>query len=263
MAVVDINSKGKVFVINPNSKGTTSSPTGWYDPNDLITGSSHNDYMIITKATVLSKLKNGYNYSGFLGYADKRADDLNFIQQKSKGAVGKIAGDKDIDCGWVSATQALILTSGDYSLTPESVDKKTRSLWGDNWCNESNYNMYSLKKTIESYGNKTYFLKKDDRSVENGKKLLDSGDVIIVNAGNDQGGNYLFYKSNGTARPHENHTILFYKYENGYFYAKDSSEVDGGTRCAYPEDYWEEFLNSHKNRSISCRKRRKIVCINN
>ncbi len=65
MAVVDINSSENVFVINPNSNGSTSSPTGWYNPQELITGSSHNDYIITTNAkqvTVSSKKTNN-NYS--------------------------------------------------------------------------------------------------------------------------------------------------------------------------------------------------------
>ena len=37
--------------------------------------------------------------------------------------------------------------------------------------------------------------------------------------------------------------IPFYKYENGYFYAKDSYRPKkGGTRCKYPESYVEKFF---------------------
>lgn len=50
MAVVDINSSGKVFVMQP---GGSSKQSGWYDPQELITADgSHNDYIITTYAGV-------------------------------------------------------------------------------------------------------------------------------------------------------------------------------------------------------------------
>ena len=47
MTVVDKNSKGQVYVINPNSAGRTSSPSGWYNPSDLTRASQ---YIITTPA---------------------------------------------------------------------------------------------------------------------------------------------------------------------------------------------------------------------
>lgn len=55
MAVVDINSNGQVYVINPNSQGRTSSPSGWYNPTELIDkNGSHNDYIITTPAVKIN-----------------------------------------------------------------------------------------------------------------------------------------------------------------------------------------------------------------
>lgn len=51
MAVVDINSDGQVYVINPNSEGRSSSPSGWYDPSELTKGSQ---YIITTPAVRIS-----------------------------------------------------------------------------------------------------------------------------------------------------------------------------------------------------------------
>ena len=48
MAVVDVNSQGQVYVINPNSEGRSSSPSGWYDPSELTKASQ---YIITTPAT--------------------------------------------------------------------------------------------------------------------------------------------------------------------------------------------------------------------
>ena len=47
MAVVDKNSKGEVYVINPNSAGRTSSPSGWYKPAEL---TKESQYIITTPA---------------------------------------------------------------------------------------------------------------------------------------------------------------------------------------------------------------------
>ena len=41
MTVVDINSQGQVYVINPNSEGRSSSPSGWYNPSELTKGSQY------------------------------------------------------------------------------------------------------------------------------------------------------------------------------------------------------------------------------
>ena len=41
MTVVDKNSEGKVYVINPNSEGPTSSKSGWYDPSELTKASQY------------------------------------------------------------------------------------------------------------------------------------------------------------------------------------------------------------------------------
>ena len=51
MTVVDINSAGQVYVINPNSEGRKSSPTGWYNPSELTKGSQ---YIITTPAKRVS-----------------------------------------------------------------------------------------------------------------------------------------------------------------------------------------------------------------
>ena len=37
------------------------------------------------------------------------------------------------------------------------------------------------------------------------------------------------------------HMIMWYKYENGYFYAKDSAR-DGGGACKYPEKEFDQYV---------------------
>ena len=53
MTVVDVNSSGQVYVINPNSAGGSSSPSGWYSPSTLTNNSGN--YIITTPAVKVAK----------------------------------------------------------------------------------------------------------------------------------------------------------------------------------------------------------------
>jgi hypothetical protein len=66
--------------------------------------------------------------------------------------------------------------------------------------------------------------------------LQQEGHLIIVGEGCENRYGLPFCKSEGvTPRCCHGHTILFYKYADGIFYAKDSSGIDGSAMCLYPE----------------------------
>jgi hypothetical protein len=53
-----------------------------------------------------------------------------------------------------------------------------------------------------------------------------------------------FYKADGSHHLHHAHSICFYKYEDGKYWAKDSSPSDGAAMCPYPEEGVTPFLHS-------------------
>lgn len=175
--------------------------------------------------------------SGGIGFTSKQADDLIFLQQKSRGAKGNITSNKAIECGWCSLSHALILTTEDYSLTPEKIATQARKKLGNNFTNS--YNLYTLQRVAKNvYNRKTAV--KGSLSAKDVKDILKSKGTIIASVG--AGSNVKFYKKDGSSKTHPNgHTIMFYKYENGYFYAKDSAPSTGGTRCKFPESYTKIF----------------------
>lgn len=189
----------------------------------------------------------GPQSSDCFGYTSKEADDLIFIQQRSKGAKGNIASNKEIECGWVSLTHSLILVTGDYTLTPEKLAKMAQNKYGKNFTNKYSYVnggysnngcAWARKIAKDLFGRKIKV--RNNLTTNQVKSILKSGGVIM--AYQPAGKNTQFYKPDGSHRSHPSgHTIMFYKYENGYFYAKDSTPSDGGTRCKFPQSYTKIF----------------------
>ena len=72
---------------------------------------------------------------------------------------------------------------------------------------------------------------------EQAKEILSQeGHLIQVGEGCDGRFGLPFCKAEGVpARCCHGHTILFYRYEDGMFYAKDSAPGDGAAMCLYPE----------------------------
>lgn len=66
----------------------------------------------------------------------------------------------------------------------------------------------------------------------------------MIVAGQAAGGP-LFVTADGGTRPYKNgHTIMFYRYANGRFYAKDSSPVGGGPAIPYPTDVAMDWFST-------------------
>lgn len=100
--------------------------------------------------------------------------------------------------------------------------------------NGTSADYYKIKEFCSAkYGLKSRVV--TDRTTSGIKKILKKGHVIAM------GRPGYFYKPNRKKRYHSGHTVMFYKYANGYFYAKDSA-TDGGGMCPYPEAYAEDFF---------------------
>lgn len=225
---------GQTMSIGVVTPGKTS--TAWGSP-----GAAEWDYAI--RVPSLSGGNVGVSSSGnSIGYVSQQAANLIYYQQRSGGgATGTIDGSKKIECGWCSLSHALILVTGNYSLTPESIAQKATAHYGKNWTTKRSYNLYLLKDVASTvFDRKTET--KQGLNAESAKNILAKGGVIIVSKNK----NVNFYNVDGTTRKTSNgHTIVIYKYENGYFYAKDSTNNSnkGGPAIKYPESYISTFMN--------------------
>ena len=191
------------------------------------------------KAKAICKVKVDTNV---LGYAGKKVDSLSYIQQSGRGY--PIKGGSSCNYMWcdnTSLVHATIILTGNYNITPNSVYNDALKRWGfsslnTQW-NNTSADFYKIREICSSkYGIKYNEVSKENRTVEHVKKILSKGHVILTG----RPGN--FYKPNGKSRYHGGHTVMFYKYANGYFYAKDTAN-DGGGMCPYPESYAREFFN--------------------
>lgn len=219
-----------------DSNGTI---TGLKEGTVTITAKSNNGKTANCKVTVKSKT---------LGFSGEKEDSLCYIQQSNKGyPVSGGSTNKYMACDAVSLTHAVILLTGDYSITPNNFHSLAVSMYGASQVNSvhfngssnANANVTVLRKASNAkYGVKYRNVEKSKWTVDGIKNILKNKHVILI--GED---NAYFYKPDGSKRKHAGHTVMFYKYKNGYFYAKDSAS-DGGAMCPYPESYAKEFFKN-------------------
>lgn len=73
-------------------------------------------------------------------------------------------------------------------------------------------------------------------SAEKVKEMLAEGHIVELGVGCEGYEGLPYCKAEGVEpRCHQGHTIMFYKYEDGIFWAKDSASRDGAAMCLYPE----------------------------
>ena len=130
-------------------------------------------------------------------------------------------------CGVISMTTAIKILNNDQKLTPNMVIARIRKeikgsimpgtdspYW---WALRSNTpKLYGLKSGKLFSGN----LNED--IIQSMKKRLLEGQMIVAHS---QKG-YFLKKTGGETRYHASHTIMFYKYENDKFWAKDSYKAE-------------------------------------
>lgn len=126
-------------------------------------------------------------------------------------------------CGVISVTTAIKILNNDQKLTPNNVIAKIRKkvsggimpgtdspYW---WALRANTpKLYGLKSGKAFTGNLT------ESAIKSMKSRLLKGQMLLAHS---QKG-YFLKKTGGETRYHASHTIMFYKYENDKFWAKDS-----------------------------------------
>lgn len=167
--------------------------------------------------------------------AEKWADALQYIQWGSRPEDCwpiQIKTPAEVECGSCAVIMAAILFTGDYTITPNSALEKTNARYGIDIHNDGH--SYFLKYMEEEWGIHRKYI--GHMTAEEAKKLLQEGHIIEIGVGCDGCEGLPYCKAEGvTPRCCHGHTIIFYKYKDGFFYAKDSAPSDGSGMCKYPE----------------------------
>lgn len=164
------------------------------------------------------------------------ADRLIYIQWGSRPQVcwpvqGAATSNK-IECGSMTLVHAVILLTGDYSITPDSLFAAMEAKYGSISASQT-YN-YILRYIEEEYG--VHHRSVGHLSAGEARRILAAGHVISAGGGCEGRDGMPFCKAPGVQpRCCHGHVVLFYKYEDGYFWAKDSAPGDGAAMCAYPD----------------------------
>jgi hypothetical protein len=168
---------------------------------------------------------------------DKWMDNLIYIQwnarQDACWPIPNGSTSPKVECGSVALIMGGIILSGDYTLTPDIVLERMEAKYGTIAPNQG-FSLF-MNYFEEEYGIHHKVL--NHISGDQAKEILQQeGHLIIVGEGCENRYGLPFCKSEGvTPRCCHGHTILFYKYADGIFYAKDSAPGDGAAMCLFPE----------------------------
>lgn len=164
------------------------------------------------------------------------ADRLIYIQWGSRPSVcwpvqGGSSTSK-VECGTMTYIHAAILLTGDYSITPDKMVAEMEAKYG-NFSSSETYK-YVLRYIEEKYG--VHHRAIGHISAQEARSILASGHVISSGGGCEGRDGLPFCKAVGAQpRCSHGHVVLFYRYDSGIFWAKDSAPGDGAAMCAYPE----------------------------
>lgn len=164
------------------------------------------------------------------------ADRLIYIQWGARPQVcwpvKGASNSMKVDCGCMTLMHATILLTGDFSLTPDKLFAAMEAKYGSISSSQA-YN------TILRYIKEVYGINHRNvghLSASQARGILAAGHVISAGGGCEGRDGLPFCKAVGV-RPRccHGHVVLFYKYADGIFWAKDSAPGDGAAMCAYPD----------------------------
>ncbi len=191
-----------------------------------------------TGAGISEPIYNYDNSSSESNMDNAKADELYYRQKVSVGA--KKWPNNSSPCAHVAMTLCIKLLNGDYkqteTLTPEKFYRSECKKFGESRMLGAQQTSLIMKAAREIYGVKTK--KISNPTISQAKQALNNGSCLWIS----RGSNVNFITEKGKKRKFRNgHTIMFYKYKDGYFYAKDDSGT-GGPMCKYSESDMNAFL---------------------
>ena len=170
-------------------------------------------------------------------------DDIFWFQQQ--GMEG--ATNYGMACESVAVSHAVRLLTRDSRMTPDSLANETETMFGaDAYGYDGNPDRLNYQRLLAMcaarYGLRWKSIPDSNSRWVDVRNALRQGHMIV--AGQAAGGP-LFVTADGGTRPYTNgHTIMFYRYANGRFYAKDSSPVGGGPAIPYPTDVAMDWFST-------------------
>ena len=148
-------------------------------------------------------------------------------------------------CGLIATTMAIAILNNDQSLTPMAVSQKIKSEvsgWHDYGNGHSDdINWWALRESAPKlYGlrsGEVFTGKANARKISTLRSHLQSGHMIVASIFEKNGVRPLFLlNTGGPTRTRSSHAIMFYKYENGKYWVKDSAPSVKVSSIGYTED---------------------------
>lgn len=154
-------------------------------------------------------------------------------------------------CGLIAVTTSIQILNNDQSLTPKAVAEKVRSKVSGSvrsdgvnlqwWALRSNApRLYGLTSDELFTGNLT------DKKIASLKTHLQKGHMVVANSLEG----YYLRATGGKGVYHGNHTIMFYKYENNKYWAKDSAGSSASSSIGYTENDLHNLFRDGTTNSV-------------
>ncbi len=196
----------------------------------------------VGKTTITARSANGKKASITVTVSDETAttkfpDWVEKLQYKQKG------GDYDYRtfgvpeaCGLIAVTTAIKILNNDQALTPKAVAERARSqISGGVMKDGKNLYWWALRKNVPRLYNLTsdelFTGNLTDKKIASLKSHLQKGHMVVANSAEA----YFLRVTGGKGAYRKNHTMMFYKYGDNKYWAKDSAGSSASSSIGYTE----------------------------
>ena len=159
-------------------------------------------------------------------------------------------------CGLIATTMAIAILNDDQDLTPMAVSQKIKSEVSG-WHDYGNGNSDDIKWwALRESAPKLYGLRSGEvfTGKANASKInalrshLQSGHLIVASISEKNGVRPLFLlNTGGPTRTRSSHAIMFYKYENGKYWVKDSAPSVKVSSIGYTEEELYDLFRANSS----------------
>ena len=173
------------------------------------------------------------------------AESLNYLQ-KDKNSDYKLYGTHEAG-GLIAVTTAIKILKNNQSLTPKDVYKKVKSnVKGSVMSGSDGLYWWALRNNAPRlYGltsAKLFYDNLNSSKISSMKSHLQKGHMIVANSAKG----YFLKTTGGKTTYRSNHTIMFYKFKDNKYWAKDSAE--SAASIGYTEkNLYQLFRNNTTN----------------
>ena len=215
---------------------------------------------LITNTSTIGNNEYNFNSNGYLSSFPAWVEDLQYVQAypaSQKKDAAKFG--KEDSCGLIAITSAVQILRNDESLTPKSYtslvikeypDQKDKRAFNWGKLRQSPASIYENDLAVEVFSGDQNMVT-DTETFKKFKNHLLQGHMIVANVGSKSERPTFRLSNSGKTRNAPNHTILFYKYENGKFWAKDSYRAEDKSIGYTREDLKKLFRTTTSNSIVA------------